>query len=242
MELSECAGAWIWSRDFLSWLSNDYHLFTWHTAVFFVWRGAPIYQRLTQGGNWDILTFILRYRWLTMVRLESLSYGESELSLQRWEHMQQMEATREERLRVCWAYCVPAPGLNNIRTRIGKHLEIYIPKPTNEGFCERTSVNVQYEYIQQWMQCHGGVMIVWALRDIFILDADDAVICADNRYSNDEACPPSPGAVMGNGLSFITLKTAHSPKYITHSSCHLANNITLLFNTTCPLACNVGIL
>jgi len=41
------------------------------------------------------------HRWLTLVRLASLSFGEAELTLQRWEHIQQMESTREERLRVC---------------------------------------------------------------------------------------------------------------------------------------------
>jgi hypothetical protein len=41
------------------------------------------------------------HRWLTLVRLVSLSFGEASLTMQRWEHMRAMEATREERLRVC---------------------------------------------------------------------------------------------------------------------------------------------
>lgn len=41
------------------------------------------------------------HRWLTLVRLVCVSFGEPCLTLPRWEHMRALEATREERLRVC---------------------------------------------------------------------------------------------------------------------------------------------
>mmetsp|Transcript_40604 Transcript_40604/g.68014 ORF Transcript_40604/g.68014 Transcript_40604/m.68014 type:complete len:82 (-) Transcript_40604:248-493(-) len=41
------------------------------------------------------------HRWLTLVRLISLSHGESTMTASRWQEMRQMEQVREERLRVC---------------------------------------------------------------------------------------------------------------------------------------------
>lgn len=38
-------------------------------------------------------------RWLTMARLISVSYGETELSLEHWQMMKELERLRKERLK-----------------------------------------------------------------------------------------------------------------------------------------------
>ncbi|KAK3281451.1 hypothetical protein CYMTET_10763 [Cymbomonas tetramitiformis] len=41
------------------------------------------------------------HRWLNLARSLCISFGETELTAHRWQHMKGMESTREERLRVC---------------------------------------------------------------------------------------------------------------------------------------------